>query len=39
MTYYPINEDAARRAKNMNSFSDYKEARASRRWALRRLRR
>lgn len=23
-TYYPINETAARRAKEMNSFSDYK---------------
>ena len=23
VTYYPINEDAARRAKEMNSFSDY----------------
>lgn len=29
MTYYPINEDAARRAKNMNSFSDYKEGSAT----------
>lgn len=29
MTYYPINEDAARRAKNMNSFSDYKEGGAT----------
>ena len=24
VTYYKINEDAARRAKEMNSFSDYK---------------
>lgn len=23
-TYYPINEEAARRAKEMNSFFDYK---------------
>lgn len=29
MTYYPINEDAARRAKNMNSFSDHKEGSAT----------
>ena len=25
INYYPINEGAARRAKEMNSFSDYKE--------------
>ena len=27
--YYPIREDAARRAKEMNSFSDYKEGSAT----------
>ena len=26
INYYPINEGTARRAKEMNSFSDYKEA-------------
>jgi len=29
MTYYPINEDTARRAKAMNSFSDYREGSAT----------
>lgn len=29
MSYYTINEEAARRAKNMNSFSDYKEGSAT----------
>lgn len=29
MTYYQINEDAARRAKEMNSFSDYREGEAT----------
>ena len=28
-SYYPINEGAARRAKEMNSFSDYKEGSAT----------
>ena len=29
INYYPINEGAARRAKEMNSFSDYKEGSAT----------
>lgn len=29
MTYYPINEEAARRAKNANSWSDYREGSAT----------
>ena len=29
INYYPINEGAARRAKEMNSFSDYKERSAT----------
>ncbi len=29
MNYYPINEDAARRAKQLNSFSDYREGEAT----------
>lgn len=29
MTYYPINEDDARRAKEMNSFSEYREGSAT----------
>ena len=32
INYYPINEGAARRAKEMNSFSDYKEVSATAEW-------
>ena len=34
INYYPINEGAARRAKEMNSFSDYKEGSATAEWRI-----
>ena len=32
MKYYPINEDAARRAKEANSFRDYQEGSATKKY-------
>ena len=40
--YYPINEEAAKRAKDMNSFSDYQRAplrRATGQWSMKRMQR
>ncbi len=39
--YYPINEEAAKRAKDMNSFSDYQPGslrRATGQWSMKRMR-